>query len=160
MSYYDPTSWIDSGDSLLPDVEEKVKAEKSITPERKSPGLSPIVYSETTVKFKDGSGILTLKEFWNVTGKGKITLLGNQILRQGDFNTSIIHRNPETRVAIPPPHHVHFPTKKHPDLNRDLHRYAFKVDCGSAREEILTRYCDVCNIKTEGLLLPFNILGA
>ena len=157
MSYYDPSPWIDKNDSLIPDVENRVEAEKLAKKEFKSAGFHPPYHREISILVKDSKELLTLREYSNAIGKITITLLTSQnyILRQGNFNVTKIHTNPVAKQKVYPPHHIHFPTVNYHDLTK-RHRYAYQLNgCGTSGKEILTRFLDESNIKAEGFSLPF-----
>jgi hypothetical protein len=160
MTYFNPSEYIYKNDNLISEVEDRIEADKVVQSQTRSPGFIPMVYSESFVTIKETSEVLRLAEVHDEIGQVKLTLSTRNsfILRMGHFNVTDIHTNPETKEQISPPHHIHFPTEKHPDLSRK-HTYAFPVYCKNSRIEILTCYDNACNINVEGFALPFSKMG-
>jgi len=162
MAYYDPSGWIDPSDSLIVEIEDKLKLDKkaqpkgSSTPQRKVPGATksflPPVSFELDVIVLNTKELLRLTEWIDNAGKVYIDLtLSNDFLRKGHFKHDW-HHNPNGR-NIPPPHHVHFPTAKFNNLTRP-HSYAFPVKLGSNYLEALEVFCEQVNISIKAVPLP------
>jgi hypothetical protein len=152
LAYYDPTSWIDKNDSLISDVEDRVEAEKTCSKVPIKTGFVPPNCVEMKVIVKETNETLCLREWQDTIGTINIVLssLKNIIFRQGHFNNSG-HRNPN-RAMLSPPHHIHFPTQKFPDLSKRP-AYAYEVSCDNDYISALTRYCEDCNIGIQGIHL-------
>lgn len=157
MLYYDPSGWIDPADHLIPEVEEKLKLEKKAGPRVSRAGKSylPPNSMELGVLIKDTNEMLRLAEWVDKAGKVSITLsVNDEFLRQGHFNHDW-HHNPNG-IDIPPPHHIHFPTKRYPNLRRSP-TYAYRVkelrqDCNYL--DALQKFCSHTNIEIRGAPLP------
>lgn len=153
MTYYDPVKWVDPSDDLISVVEEKVQADKKAKTDDKMIGFIPQNSVQMQLEIRDSNEKLQLKEWEDRSGKIYITLTTSNhvILRQGHFNNNNYHTNPNKKV-IPPPHHIHFPTQKYPDLNTRP-AYAYPVACGNNYIGTLTRFRDDCNIRLDGISL-------
>jgi len=162
MAYYDPSGWIDPTDSLINEVEERLKLDKKA----QSKGLStlrrrvygttkvflPPVSFELDVVVKGTKELLRLTEWVDKAGKVYIDLtVSNDFLRKGHFNHDW-HHNPDGR-DIPPPHHIHFPTVKFNNLARP-HSYAHSVHLEDTYLEALQTFCGCVNINIRAVSLP------
>ena len=162
MAYYDPSGWIDPSDSLIGEVEDKLKLDKkaqpkgSSTPQRRAPGTTkaflPPVSFELDVVIQSTRELLRLTEWIDKAGKVYIDLtVSNDFLRKGHFKNNW-HHNPDGR-DISPPHHTHFPTVKFNNLTRP-HSYAYPVRSGSNYLEALVTFCEHVNISIKAVPLP------
>lgn len=159
--YYDPSPWIDSDDSLIPEIEELVRLPKT-TARRMSPSNKSFIRNpalELRISFvgveeKD----LRLTLIIDQIGKIYINLTPEdqpfRFIRTGHFKHHNPHTNPDKkRTVIPPPRHMHFQTKKFPTLRVGYRHYAYKIDAGDDFLTALTEFCRLNNI----LMGPINI---
>lgn len=153
MPYYDPSQWLDKDDALLPDVETQISVPKyARTPKRYR---QPVASSSAGKTFKPPYGseydvvdkftndvILTLVEWHDTIGKVYIELRQNErFIRKGHYNTDD-HRNPDRNLTyIPPPHHMHFPTGKYPDLMAKR-KYAYPIESDSDYLSCIRSFCN------------------
>ena len=162
MAYYDPNGWIDPADSLIGEVEDRLKLDKKAQPkgvstlQRRARGTTkaflPPVSLELDVAVQSTKELLRLTEWIDKAGKVYIDLtVSNDFLRKGHFNHDW-HHNPDGR-HIPPPHHIHFPTIKFNNLTRP-HSYAYLVQSGSTYLEALQTFCKHVNINIKAVSLP------
>ena len=155
MAYYDPSSWIGSGDQLVEAVERRIRLHKRARPRASRLGktYSPPNSIELSVSIGETNEMLRLTEWVDTAGKINIDLTDDgSILRQGHFNHSG-HHNPNG-TDIPPPNHIHFPTMKLPNLRRHP-AYAYPVRANCNYIEALVRYCADTNIQIEGAKIPW-----
>lgn len=149
MAYYDPHDIIDSGDVLITSVESLIKLPKTaVSCPPKGMSFVPPVSRRMQWDVKVGStgNIMRLKQHKNTIGFINVVMFYNgSIVRLGHFNRKQGHTNPN-KSYVPPPHHIHFPTMKFPNLDRSNHKYAFRVKCNNTLTDTLTAFCDTNNI--------------
>ena len=157
--YYDPSPYIGGEDELLLEVEDIIRLNKRALLKQSSRGLKPMIALEFRIPIAKPQQELKVTFSVDLLKKVKINLIEsirNNILRKGHFNYTDYHHNPGGSFPnIPPPHHIHFPTKLYPDLNSKK-KYAYPVSCSPSYEVILKKYCDHCNILTDGM--PISLL--
>jgi len=162
MAYYDPSGWIDPMDSLIGEVEDRLKLDKKAQPKRASTfqrrarvttkAFLPPVALELDVAVQSTKELLRLTEWIDKAGKVYIDLIvSNDFLRKGHFNQGW-HHNPDGR-DIPPPHHLHFPTIKFSNLARP-HSYAYPIQSNDNYLEALQAFCEHVNINIRAVSLP------
>jgi hypothetical protein len=159
MGYYDPSSWIASDDSIVVSIEAKLILKKSAwSAGRTTRGKSflPKNSLELQVLIEDTGEELRLVE-WQGDRQGKIYIDLNQnvdVYRSGHFRCSY-HQNPNG-CAIPPPHHIHFPTIKYRKLGYGQTSYAHPImgdqDCNYILA--LQSFCDQINIFLDKVNIP------
>ena len=160
MPYYDPSKWIAADDTLIADVEQKVIAPKlaSSKASRGRKAFLPPNKMELHIVTTDTHEELRLTEWQNKLGKIFINLTHDiGTLRKGHFKGQRWHQNPDG-TAIAPPHHVHFPTTKYPNLDLEkVSTYAHPI----LREQkdvsyihALRGFCDYVNIELHGVAVP------
>jgi len=154
MGYNDPAGWIDPNDQLLSHVEDKVKSEKLARPKtgRSVRSFLPPSYLELDIVVKATRELMRLAEWVDVRGRVFVDLVHeDNTLRKGHFNHDW-HHNPNGR-DISPPHHIHFPTLRYPNLDR-MPTYAYPVKANSDYLNVLRKFCDDANIAIQGVPLP------
>ena len=156
MAYYNPRRWIDPTDNLLPETENVLKLEK-LARQRATSGAGrtflPPVSMEFDVIIKGTEDIIRMTEWVDTSGKIFIELTHeSHILRKGHFKQGW-HHNPNNQ-EIPPPHHVHFPTKKYPLSNTQSSTYAYSIQSNNNHVEALLRLCNHNNIEVRGISVP------
>ena len=156
MSYYNPEKWIQSGDELIPDIEERLVANKRAYTVNTVAGKSfkPPSGIELLVVLNDTKETIRLIEWEDIQGKLFIDLQSpDYIFRKGHFNNKNVHYNPGG-IAINPPHHMHFPTKKYPKLDRFKTKYAYPLKCENDYLNTLDRFCNDTNIDIHHASIP------
>lgn len=162
MAYYDPSGWIDPTDSLIGEVEDRLKLEKKAQPKgvsriqrrvaRTTRSFLPPVSFELDVVIERTKELLRLTEWIDREGKVYIDLtVGSDFLRRGHFNDGW-HHNPDGR-DIPPWHHIHFPTVNFSNLTRHP-SYAYPVQSDSDYVAALQTFCRNVNINIRAVALP------
>lgn len=153
MSYLNPQKWISPDDELIPDIEEKLIADKRAYSVNVGIGKSfkPPSGIEFSVTIKETSETLRLVEWEDRQGKIflEITAVDNTF-RKGHFNQGW-HHNPN-RMEIKPPHHIHFPTKNYPLTMRPTYAYPVKSDKDYL--SALSRFCNDTNIELSYATIP------
>jgi len=161
MGYYDPSNWIAPDDSLIGEVEDRLKLDKRAQPKatrvqpravRAGKAFLPPNSFELDVIIESTKEVLRLVEWMDKEGKVFIELgVSVDFLRIGHFNHGW-HHNPNGR-NIPPPHHIHFPTFQYRNITRPP-TYAYPVQSGSDFVEAFQTFCDNANIRIKGVPLP------
>jgi len=162
MAYYNPSGWVDPADSIIDEVEDRLKLDKTAQPKRVSMSqrrargtpraFLPPVSFELDVIIQSTKELLRLTEWIDKADKVYIDLcVSSDFLRKGHFNHGW-HHNPNGR-DVPPPHHMHFPTVKFRNLNRP-HSYAYRVQSGRTYLEALQTFCEHVNINIRAVPLP------
>jgi hypothetical protein len=155
MSYYNPIKWISPDDQLAPDLESKLLADKRAYSARSGTGKSfrPPSSIELTVIIRETKETLRLIEWEDRQGKLyiELTSIDNTIFRKGHFKHDW-HHNPDGR-DIWPPHHIHFPTKKYPRLDRKP-TYAYPVQSENDYLSALSKFCNDANIELRHASIP------
>lgn len=159
MSYYNPTKWIDPSDTLVDSIEIKILADKVAESKIKYHGRSYLPQNELEldVKVKGSVETLRLTEWVDRIGRFHLGLTDfNVLYRRGDFKEKNFHTNPNG-FKVPPPHHIHFPTKQYP--LEGMHTYAYPVkptynDTGEDYISSLRLFCDNNNIRLGSVTLP------
>jgi len=158
MGYYDPSPWIASDDSLVESMEAKLMYKKRARSSGRVVGKSflPKNNLELQVLVDDTGEQLRLIE-WQGDRYGKIyieLIQDADNYRNGHFRCGH-HQNPNGR-AIPPPHHIHFPTVKYRRLGFGQSSYAHPIpvnsDCNYV--DALGGFCDCVNIYWEAVPIP------
>jgi len=159
VAYYNPRKWVAQDDDLLEAVEKEVKADKKATPKREKAGKSflPPCSLELNIVNTDTREVLRLVEWIEKDDRVFIELSpadGESHLRKGHFNNpeDEWHHNPNSR-NIHPPHHIHFPTAKYPNLSMQ-HTYAHPVEARCDYLGAFAGFCDCVNIRYEGVSIP------
>ena len=160
MTYYNPVKWIAPDDKLIPEVEQRVMLEKHARSRERTSRSSflPPWEMELSITIAETAEALRMTEWIDKLGRVFIDLThDSKTLRKGHFNQIRWHHNPDGR-DISPPHHVHFPTVKYPDLDSDhLSSYAHPINTEEPRANYLTAlrsFCDCVNIRIQGVSLP------
>jgi len=154
MAYYDPTSWIDSSDNLVEYIETKLKLVKRVRQVYSTSGKAffPPWYMEMNIVIIETREILRLVEWIGSQGKVSINLQTSEdIYRKGHYNHTKPHHNPNCRTIGS--NHVHFPTSKHPNLNRPT-TYAHSVRPTNDYVKALRGFCELVNIDMQGVTIP------
>ena len=154
MAYYEPAEWISQDDRLDSEVEEVLKIPKRAFPRRVGSGKSFVPPSaiELDISVKDKTDVLRLTEWEDKQGRVFVNLEhAHRFFRKGHFNSGW-HHNPDKR-DIPPPHHVHFPTMRYPNLDYPS-TYAYPLSADSDYLSALVRFCEDINIEIHGVSIP------
>lgn len=153
MTYYDPKPWISTDDNLISPVEDILKLHKRAYSKRFGTGKSYLPQAPLELDIiTDDKQILRLTEWKDKNGKIFIELaFVNDTYRKGHFNSTDWHHNPSGE-NIPPPHHIHFPTKKY-SINQ-MHTYAFPIKADTDYISTLEKFCEVTNIEIKGVSIP------
>ena len=162
MGYYDPSSWIDSADQLITDIEDTLRANKvaSQTYARRrkhvrlhdiTPSFLPPNSFELEVLVRDSGATLFIREWVDKEGKISIDLIHeSEHYRKGHFKHIRWHHNPNCRNI--PPNHIHFPTLMYNNLMRQP-TYAYPSDADNFIDA-LRRFCNDTNINIDGITIP------
>lgn len=154
MPYYDPTSWIPDDDSLVPEVETRIIADKRATASsvRSRKAFLPPYAFDLDVQVKDSTEMMRLSLTKGKLGKVYISIASGELtLRNGHFNGDY-HTNPDG-THVRPPNHIHFPTKNYPSLER-RHTYAYHAISNTDYLSALKKICDDSNIDLRSVSLP------
>lgn len=159
MPYYNPSKWIASDDSLIPEVEQKVKPPKVASSRRLTTrkAFLPPNTLELDVVIKATKETLRLTEWQDTLGKVFINLAHDRrTLRKGHLNEMRWHQNPKGR-AVRPPHHMHFPTTQYPNLDLERASTCAHPILGKQRVsfiDALRGFCGYVNIELHGVSVP------
>lgn len=151
MSYYDPIRWIDTSDSLVDTIEDKLRTAKIAKSNMggKKRAYLPRHELELDIMITESGEVLRLTEWEDRAGRFHLGLANiSDTYRRGDFKVNSYHHNPNG-VDIPPPHHIHFPTIKY--SLKERHTYAHPVEPTSDKSgedfiSVLRLFCDHTNI--------------
>lgn len=149
-----------SDDHLLPAIEDILKARKKAYPRQvtQNRSFAPLSAVELGVPLPDSREELRLTEWEDREGKLYIDLRHkSSFVRKGHFNHTW-HTNPN-KQAIPPPHHIHFPTanyplKEHFYMYQKEHTYAYQVQSENDCVNALLKFCLDTNIDIQGIWFP------